>query len=255
MGEALHAGYLGRFTVKLDPRFAIEQHVATYGAWEPETLDVIAAFVAAGDHCADVGANAGFHTLAMAKQSGPAGRVLAFEPNGLTYGRLTDNVNMNPGLRDLVRCEKMGLAERDRVMHVYQDGAHNTGNAYLAATAAPLLSDVPPDSYELCLVTTLDGYLAGARLDFMKIDVEGMEHAVLAGAARTLAAWHPTVWYETHLACFDHDGIRRAETLLRAAGYGVFRVGTDGRLEPTSYPDYAVNTLAVHPSRLAVTPA
>jgi len=254
MAESLHSGYLGAFTVKLDPRFAIERHVAAHGVWEPETVTVIRTLVGAGDRCVDVGANCGFHTLAMAQQVGREGRVIAFEPNALTFARLVDNVNMNAGLRDVVHCEKMGLGDADRVMHVYQDGAHNVGNAYLARQATPTLSDVPADSYELCLVTTLDGYLGDRRIDFLKIDVQGMEDAVLGGALRTLAAWRPTIWFETRLACFDHDTIRRAEAILREAGYTLFRVEADGRLAPAAYPDLQINTLALHHARLQTAP-
>ena len=142
-----------------------------------------------------------------------------------------------------------GLGARDQVMHVYQDDAHNAGNAYLATGPTPHLSQVAHDSFELCLVTTLDGYLAGQPVDFVKIDVEGMEHAVLAGAAGTLRRWRPTVYYETHLACFDHGDIRRAGAQLEEAGYVLHRVEPDGRFVPVAYPDYGLNTLAIHPSR------
>ena len=42
----------------------------------------------------------------------------------------------------------------------------------------------------------LDSVLAGQRIDFIKIDVEGGETAVLSGLNETIARWNPTVFVE-----------------------------------------------------------
>jgi FkbM family methyltransferase len=42
-------------------------------------------------------------------------------------------------------------------------------------------------------IASLDSLLEGARVDFLKADVEGAEHDLLAGAQETLARWHPRI--------------------------------------------------------------
>jgi hypothetical protein len=63
---------------------------------------------------------------------------------------------------------------------------------------------------------------------FVKIDVEGAEALVLAGAARLLDAHHPIVLMEVHNAAAGRAAIAQ----LTAAGYRCWRIDAGGRLAP-----------------------
>ncbi|CAM9561268.1 unnamed protein product, partial [Chrysoparadoxa australica] len=65
------------------------------GQWEFEQQMLLAAYLKPGDIAVDVGANAGLHTLAMAKAVGPMGVVHSYEPVWSTFGVLSTNVLLN----------------------------------------------------------------------------------------------------------------------------------------------------------------
>jgi FkbM family methyltransferase len=151
----------------------------------------------------DIGANAGFYSLLMARRVGVGGRVFAFEPQ--------------PSNLDFLRRH----LELNRVRNVQVSGeavADFVGEASFATD---------PGSYKGCLhstgairvqVETLDNLVTAGRIepaDLLKIDVEGAELAVLRGGEKFLKRFRPVIFLATHgpelhRACCD---------LLRDCGY------------------------------------
>src|SRR5437763_282621 len=66
-GEFEVSDYLGDCRVRVNARNEIERVLIT-GQYEPEVVALIHEWVKPGDHVADVGANVGAITLALAKQ-------------------------------------------------------------------------------------------------------------------------------------------------------------------------------------------
>src|SRR5581483_3209222 len=144
--------------------------------------------VTRGSNCIDVGANVGPVTLALARQVGPTGRVLAIEPGPPYVARLRRNLQVNPRLKDRVVILQSGISETEGSLLWRPDPVHpfNAGLSHVHGTAVPGEVRVP--------VTTLDTAIAQQkwdRVDFIKIDVEGMELEVLRGARGTLKALRP----------------------------------------------------------------
>lgn len=192
-----------------------------------------------GQVVVDVGANLGLLTLAFARAVGPAGRVLAVEPAEETFGALERQVRIN----DLkhVTAIHAALADKPGAMRLYHHA--DPGRNSLVAGASDDGEEVP--------VTTLDALLAEhgiGRVDVLKIDVEGAEPLVLAGAAKTLGH-RPVVVFEIHSQAANRTADPHAAwTALAALGYG-FRVVTEGGLSPvTSPPTTVSNVVAIHPS-------
>lgn len=64
------------------------------------------------------------------------------------------------------------------------------------------------------------------RVDFIKIDVQGAEALVIAGAREVLARYRPTLWVEVDdlaLRRMGSDATSICEALIDA-GYGIFRL-------------------------------
>jgi FkbM family methyltransferase len=146
---------------------------------ETRTLDAFLERVRPGATVVDVGANIGLYTLSVAARAGPRGRVLAVEPNPLAARRLRENVALN-------QFENVAIVE-----------------AAMADAPGTLRLHLAPDSecsslFETELgtgggvevrVTTIDAEVERARLarvDLLKIDVEGAEIRALIGAERLL---------------------------------------------------------------------
>lgn len=130
----------------------------------------------------DVGANIGLFTCALAGFG--AYQVHAFEPIPQTFSRLQMNVRDNGLLGSCVlNCLAVG-ASRDLVEFRFDERSAATSRIVTGAETRASLS-----SRQSVAVISLDEYceLKGVEhIDFLKIDVEGMEPYVLQGAQQLL---------------------------------------------------------------------
>jgi len=131
------------------------------------------------DICLDLGANVGYFTMLMAKAAS-AGKVFAFEPIALNAALLRASVELNSFSNVLIsQCavgDRAGAVSFSQSSDSAYSSIHDTGRKPLECTVT-----VP--------VVTLDEYLDGEgieRVDVMKVDVEGAEGMVIAGATRLL---------------------------------------------------------------------
>jgi FkbM family methyltransferase len=162
-----------------------------YGEWAEQEVELLLRLVRPGDVAVDVGANVGTHAVALAARVGPAGKVIAFEPQGPVFELLRLNAVRNaPGT---IEVRRQGVAGAPGVMVVprLDYSAHvNLGAIALAPVGAHPAAEV--DEVEVTSIDALDL----ARCDFLKLDVEGMELAALRGARRTLERLHPILYIE-----------------------------------------------------------
>lgn len=125
----------------------------------------------------DAGANIGIFTAAFAAAG--FSEVHAFEPVPATFARLAENVAMNHfGSR--VKLNPLALGDEEKVSAMRYD-ERSPATAHIAAEATPGTCPIE--------ITTLDRYAELNRIphvDFLKIDTEGYETAVLRGAATLL---------------------------------------------------------------------
>lgn len=229
--------YLGDFRVAVNARSDTERAMLSR-SFEPDVLRVIASHVQPGDYCLDVGANVGAITLALAKAAGPAGRIFAFEPGPPFFSRLRENLARNATVQPIVHATQIGLSDRPGELFWGED-VEFRGNAHLLGNRG---TKVP--------VTTLDHFFAEppARLDFVKVDVEGMEGEVLRGGEKLLRRFRPVILFESLLEFERHVGkpIRRhTQDWLLGLGYELYKIRSDGSLTVTRYPDLSANTLAI----------
>jgi FkbM family methyltransferase len=125
----------------------------------------------------DVGANIGIFSTAFAAAG--FSEVHAFEPIPATFARLEENVEFNCfGSR--VKLNAQGLGDQERVAEMQYDQG-NPAEAHIVTEATPGACPIK--------ITTLDRYAELNqihRIDFLKIDTEGYETAVLRGAETLL---------------------------------------------------------------------
>jgi len=168
----------------------------------------------------DVGANWGYFTLMAARLIGPAGRVLAIEPDP----RMADLLERNLSLNGMTQVEVVHCAAgADRAMcclEGYADGAENRGVSRIRQDGAvPLGMRFPVHT------TPIDALLderGVSVVDLIKIDVEGFEAEVLDGMAEGLAAQrYRRIVIELHPALLAERGTTADACCarLRASGY------------------------------------
>lgn len=183
----------------------IGRAIALYGQFAEAVPRLLCSALAPGDTAVDVGANIGTVALPLARAVGPSGRVYAFEPQRRAHALLGVNAALN-GLSQLVPI-RAGLAAAAGMMVVPSADAPDGGNQGAVALAA----EGPGDPVPVIPLDALD--LPACAL--IKIDVEGMEAAVLAGAAGTIARHRPILYAEAH----PGPGTMACLSWLAAAGY------------------------------------
>jgi FkbM family methyltransferase len=182
---------------------------------EPELLG-LDQLLQPGAVCCDVGAAFGLYTLAFADRVGETGRVHSFEPLPGPNAVLRRVVRLAGASNVRVPRCALGVTPREATMSLpKRHGLPVHGRAFVADRADGLGSNSEFDGETRLRVpiTTLDRVvdtLDLPRLDLIKVDVEGAEPSVLAGAERTLRRFRPHVMLEIesrHLERFRTDPV------------------------------------------------
>jgi FkbM family methyltransferase len=161
-------------------------------AYEQSEVGFARSVVGPGDTAIDVGAHIGFYTIQLAEAVGPSGRVHAFEPVAHNADLLKLSIREN-AFQDRVTLHHAAVANSggEATLHYSRD-RFNTGGGFLSSDVQPgLLSARVP-------ILRLDDCGIQGRVRLLKVDVEGAEPFVIAGAAQLLARERPTVVCEVH---------------------------------------------------------
>jgi len=179
----------------------------------------------------DVGANVGFWTIPAAVRLGLGGRVIAFEPNPWALAKLRNNIQLNEGY---IQAEISIFASA-----VGREAAHALLcapdlEAYASqASLHPTTGGREGNSRVEVPVIPLDSVVDGP-VDLLKIDVEGHEMSVLAGAERLFSRSPPFyVAIEIHGGCLARAGHTPEELISCLKQLGYKAVYSDGTFATT----------------------
>jgi len=149
-----------------------------FGNFEREETRRVRKYLRPGMTVVDVGANVGYYTLLASSCVGPKGKVFAVEPSPYAYARLCEVVADNV-LSNVVTLEAaLGSVAGEGLLYPPPTGNHT-----------PSMVPKGKESGLRVPLRTLDDCLAEwgiERVDLLKIDVEGFEPQVLAGAGSAL---------------------------------------------------------------------
>jgi FkbM family methyltransferase len=198
----------------------VGRQLREFGAYEGPQMELLARLAAAAQGTAilDIGANIGVAAMVMARAA-PAGMVVhAFEPQREIFCMLAGNAALN-GL-DNLRCHHLALGAGAGAVRVpvldYRRAARFGSVELDRAAQSDAGQDARDGAFDSVPLSGVDA-LALGRIGLMKIDVEGMEPQVIAGAAATLARDRPLLYVE-HLKC----GRESLLGPLAALGYRLF---------------------------------
>ncbi|UPY35788.1 FkbM family methyltransferase [Sediminicoccus sp. KRV36] len=235
-GEKLHVPAGGRYT-------SVTVFLMRDRA-EPE-LAILDRLIGAGGQMLDIGANIGIYTLRAATLVGRTGRVIAVEPGREALLALRANLALND--MPQVTILPVALAAEEGVAQLYHVPLGNDPQAF---SLLPQEGSVPS---EQVVTRTLDSILEEAgvtRLDLIKMDVEGLELAVLRGGAQSIARLKPMIIFEINAAAAleAHGASQDAFDWLVSAGYLIHRLAGDRLVRITTQPREHGNLVAVHPA-------
>lgn len=168
---------------------SVSQQLLGGQPYEPHIQRVICEQLPPGGVFVDVGANIGYHTALAASLVGPDGVVDAFEPNPenarLIAHMIERNRLTNVRLRPFALSANTGFASFRSAMG---------SNGGFVTTIDP--RDFDPTVTVVPTLALDDAVEPERGISLIKLDVEGAEPMVLAGAGRTLERCRPAVIFE-----------------------------------------------------------
>lgn len=166
-----------------------------------ELLEVRRAVYGSGVVVLDVGANIGAHTLRWAKYMEGWGSVQAFEPQERVFYALAGNIALNNCFNASAMHAGVGIKADVISVPVLKSNEWGNFGGFQMKRADPDNGEYLDDRSEVRVVS-IDS-LALPRVDFIKIDVEGMELDVIAGARATLDKHRPAIYAEHAITGLD----------------------------------------------------
>lgn len=237
-GRAVTVTHAGRLLL-LDTRdVGMTPHLAISGEWERAVEDTVTGLLRPGAAVVEVGANLGYHTIAMADAVGRAGRVHAFEANPRLLPLLEASVALN-GLSGRVAIHgKAAAAEPGEVALVVHPDHAGSGHLEVAGggpgyTERHLVEAVRIDD-------AVGSALEAAQL--MRLDCEGAEPLALRGAEALIRRSPDLVIVLEWSVLMMRARVEVAEFVawLRGLGFAhAWRIEAEGRVpvEMATLPD------------------
>lgn len=191
---------------------------------EGHAAAALSSLIIPGSWVVDIGANAGFYALHFAKHLGDEGKVLAVEPEAINLLRLnaaiaradqTDRViPIAAAMTDTDGPATLGVDPENPADHrLSASNAPETGSAVVGRTLDSVLVDFgePP-------------------ISLIKIDVQGAESMVLAGAQNTLRRCKPALYIEIDHMALDRfgDSASALVALIQNLGYQPYQLEKAG---------------------------
>jgi FkbM family methyltransferase len=179
--------------------------------FDTQELAILESWIRDGFTFVDVGANVGAYSLFVAAKAGPKARILAVEPQPDVFDRLAYNIRQNPfGTIKAVAC---AVADRAGELTLFLD-PRNKGESSVKIVGPSQSGTVRVPAVTLLDLLREEGF---ARVDAMKLDVEGAEDLILDPFFRDA----PEALYPSYFIIEDGRGQWQMDLagLLEAKGY------------------------------------
>jgi FkbM family methyltransferase len=217
--------------------------IVSSGLWEETTSVLFEWLLRPGGAYLEIGANIGYFTTLAATYVGHHGSVFVFEPNPDAFSLLEENLRINRQTY-LSTLRRKAVADRPgtRTMNVF---IRNLPSSTLSSLDTSLLKEMGEDVATVDVdCTTLDEEFrqSDARFDFLKIDAEGAEPLILAGAKEFLTRnltpdsiilleWNPVA-----MRGLNASGAHLL-SILEEHGFSVFQVSSRNVLKTVHTPE------------------
>lgn len=231
--------YLGH-KISYDPSTVIGGLLASHGEFEKKEMELCSEYIL--DQCIvlDIGANIGLHSIyfsELAKQ----GKIISLEPSLTTFDLLVNNVAGIPNIvpLNIAASGSGGIADFfDASDNAYSSLIDTKRKEIIGINRVPCMKiDDLVSSLELCAV------------DFVKIDVEGMEYEVLRGMLDVISKYKPVIFCEIYKGKHSNQKPDETVSLLIQNGYQALVVRKGELVEYQKHDDAFFNYLFLPKAR------
>lgn len=206
--------------------------------WDPELLSIAKSMVSPGDHVWDVGANVGLFAAAAAFHSGVKGSVLAIEADLDVIALLQETARKSTTDRASITVLPVAISDTQSVLSFAIARRARAANsiAGFGSTQTGGVSEVRTLP-SMSLDSLLEHF---PKPNLLKIDVEGAELLVLAGARKVLEEIQPKIYCEVAASTRD-----AACASLAALGYTLYDGEGYGQGRRNAVSDTTCNIVAI----------
>lgn len=212
--------------------FFIGAAIARDRQYEPHVTAVVRELLRPGDTFLDIGANIGYFTMLAASLVGETGRVIAVEPNRDNCALIEMSIEAN-GWKHITVLP-YAAAEAEQIFQLDTGGAGSNGRVIDNSPLATPGSGAPNPVQAV----VLDQMLADeARLDVVKLDIEGAEPRAVAGMMGLLQRHRPVLLLEFSpnlIQITSHVTPQAFLEQLHALAYDVSIIGGNGQAQPAA---------------------
>ncbi|SDS06177.1 FkbM family methyltransferase [Bradyrhizobium canariense] len=210
--------------------------------WFEKETAFLSRWLKPGMTAIDIGANLGVYSLPMARLVGPKGQVFSYEPATATC-RLLEISKAENGA-DNLHVIPAALSDGEREGHLVLGASSELHT---------LEGDGPGESVRITSLDAEEKARNWGAIDFIKIDAEGEEERILAGAGSFFSKRSPLVMFEVRAKSKQNDNLPAA---FNALGFATYRLLPGAPvLVPAGAEElldhYELNLFAAKPDRAA----
>ncbi len=185
----------------------------------------------------DVGANVGIMALQFSRLV-PEGKVYAFEPTHYAFQRLQKNLSLNPSIQNITPIQTF-ISRQSTSDHQLKAYASWKVDRSKAKDTHPVHGGTAMSAEKVGAIS-LDDFCRKekiSRLDFIKIDTDGYEMEVLAGASRCIARFRPQIIFEIGLYVMEEQEISFSDywKFFSKLDYELFNSTNKNPINPSNY--------------------
>ena len=187
-------------TILIRP-YIFSEIIMVSGLWEPYVKSIVDKDIGENDTVIDIGANIGIYAIPLAKR---VKKVIAVEPHPKTFEMLEKSIRLN-NLKNIIPIKKAISNTGKKVLFNLSVRPMESG----IASSNEMDSTIEVDSIDLDSMLSTEN-----KVNWLIIDVEGLELSVLSGARNILRKFHPKILIEVQ----NYDKVKE---MLINEGYSI----------------------------------
>ena len=184
--------------------YGVGAQLLNYGSYDPNEINAICKVLSLLHHARghkltviDGGANIGVHTIEMAKHMTGWGKIIAIEPQRYLYYALCGNIVLNNCFNVVALRQVLAeCSDETLVPNLDFQRPGSFGSLELERHAHNENIGQQVNEYSLVDQISIDEICPDAFVDFIKLDIEGMEFRALQGADGVIKRCSPVIFVE-----------------------------------------------------------
>lgn len=208
---------------------SLTPHLAMDGIWEMWITEAMARLLKPGMSCIDLGTNFGWYSLLMADHIGPSGHLIGVDANKRMADLCRKSMSVN------------GYLDRSEIRHAavsdsFGEMTFSMLENYMGSASLKDMVDTATQFHDTAYsvtvpAITLDALTDGRTINFIKIDCEGAEPAIVRGGTQTLKSPELQIFMEYAPSFYAQGEAPEMLSTLEQAGFEFYSIDEHARFE------------------------